>query len=205
MLCDAQVHPDQWTERNGNGQAPARPRAPTGGSTATVILTRTRRAIRHDPMRVVSIGSRVCRPVITGVRDMRPVSTEARHHDPTTIFFHWATAVLIVTQWSGAQTVDGFPSGPPRVDARSRPHRSGYPAGGAPGRAGLLAPDPGPPVATGSAEPVNAARYHGIPDVIGVASAARWGDQGGRPMDALRLDRRGPPGGTSERLDTNSW
>jgi len=50
---------------------------------------------------------------------MQPVSPTARSYDPTTIFFHWATAVLVVTQWLGAQTIDWFPRGPLRVDARS--------------------------------------------------------------------------------------
>ena len=50
---------------------------------------------------------------------MQPVSTDAKRYDPTTMFFHWATAVLVVTQWLGAQTIDWFPRGPLRVDARS--------------------------------------------------------------------------------------
>lgn len=50
---------------------------------------------------------------------MQPVSIEARHYDATTIFFHWATAILVVEQWLGAQTIDWFPSGSLRVDARS--------------------------------------------------------------------------------------
>jgi cytochrome b561 len=33
--------------------------------------------------------------------------------------FHWATAVLVVCQWLGAQVIDWFPRGPLRVDARS--------------------------------------------------------------------------------------
>ena len=50
---------------------------------------------------------------------MQPVSANARSYDATTIFFHWATATLIVLQWVGAQTIDLFPRGPLRVDARS--------------------------------------------------------------------------------------
>ena len=50
---------------------------------------------------------------------MQPVSTDARRYDTATIFFHWATAVLVATQWLGAQTIDWFPRGPLRVDARS--------------------------------------------------------------------------------------
>jgi cytochrome b561 len=50
---------------------------------------------------------------------MQPVDTAAHKYDPTTMFFHWATTVLVVTQWLGAQTIDCFPRGPLRVDARS--------------------------------------------------------------------------------------
>ena len=50
---------------------------------------------------------------------MQAVDTAARRYDGTTMFFHWATAVLVVTQWLGAQTIDWFPRGPLRVDARS--------------------------------------------------------------------------------------
>ncbi len=50
---------------------------------------------------------------------MQPVTTDARRYDATTIFFHWATAVLVAAQWLGAQTIDWFPRGPLRVDARS--------------------------------------------------------------------------------------
>ncbi len=50
---------------------------------------------------------------------MQPVSTGARRYDPLTMFFHWAIALLVVTQWLGAQTIDWFPRGPLRVDARS--------------------------------------------------------------------------------------
>ena len=50
---------------------------------------------------------------------MQPVTIDARRYDATTIFFHWATAVLVAAQWLGAQTIDWFPRGPLRVDARS--------------------------------------------------------------------------------------
>ena len=50
---------------------------------------------------------------------MQPVNRIARRYDTTTIVFHWATAVLVVAQWIGAQTIDLFPRGPLRVDARS--------------------------------------------------------------------------------------
>ncbi len=50
---------------------------------------------------------------------MQPVSTGAQRYDAATMFFHWATAILVVTQWLGAQMIDWFPRGPLRVDARS--------------------------------------------------------------------------------------
>ncbi len=40
-------------------------------------------------------------------------------YDTMTIALHWATALLIVLQWIGGKTIDWFPSGPWRVDARS--------------------------------------------------------------------------------------
>ena len=50
---------------------------------------------------------------------MQPVTPDARRYDRATILFHWLTAVLVVAQWVGAQTIDLFPRGPLRVDARS--------------------------------------------------------------------------------------
>ena len=50
---------------------------------------------------------------------MQPVTLTARHYDRVTILFHWITAVLVTGQWLGAQTIDWFPRGPLRVDARS--------------------------------------------------------------------------------------
>ncbi len=50
---------------------------------------------------------------------MQPVSIDARRYDIRTMFFHWATAVLVAEQWLGAQTIDWFPRGALRVDARS--------------------------------------------------------------------------------------
>ena len=49
---------------------------------------------------------------------MQQVSNAARY-DRRTIWLHWLTALLVVGQWLGAQTIDWFPSGPWRVDARS--------------------------------------------------------------------------------------
>ena len=50
---------------------------------------------------------------------MQPVNTIASRYDATTILFHWLVALLVVTQWIGAQTIDLFPKGDLRVDARS--------------------------------------------------------------------------------------
>jgi cytochrome b561 len=47
------------------------------------------------------------------------VVTCPQRYDTPTIIFHWATAILVVCQWFGAQTIDWFPKGAPRVDARS--------------------------------------------------------------------------------------
>ena len=49
---------------------------------------------------------------------MQPVTNAARY-DTRTIWLHWATALLVVSQWAGAHTIDWFPSGPWRVAARS--------------------------------------------------------------------------------------
>ncbi len=49
---------------------------------------------------------------------MQPV-TDAARYDRRTIWLHWLTAGLVVAQWLGAQTIDWFPRGPLRVDARS--------------------------------------------------------------------------------------
>ena len=46
-------------------------------------------------------------------------SPDTIRYDRTTIFYHWATALLVAVQWLGAQTIDWFPRGPLRVDARS--------------------------------------------------------------------------------------
>jgi cytochrome b561 len=50
---------------------------------------------------------------------MQPISPQAKQYDTATIVFHWLTAILVTTQWLGAQTIDWFPRGPIRVDARS--------------------------------------------------------------------------------------
>lgn len=50
---------------------------------------------------------------------MQPVTPAATHYDRRTIWLHWLTAALVVSQWGGAQVIDWFPRGPLRVDARS--------------------------------------------------------------------------------------
>jgi cytochrome b561 len=50
---------------------------------------------------------------------MQPVNRIARRYDTPTIVFHWVTAALVLAQWIGAQTIDLFPRGALRVDARS--------------------------------------------------------------------------------------
>lgn len=49
-----------------------------------------------------------------------PASNQASaRYDRTTIFLHWLVAILVATQWLGAQIIDWFPRGPWRIDARS--------------------------------------------------------------------------------------
>lgn len=43
----------------------------------------------------------------------------ASRYDSRTIWFHWLTAILVVTQWVGAKTIDWWPRGPLQVDAIS--------------------------------------------------------------------------------------
>ena len=50
---------------------------------------------------------------------MQAISRNETHYDKRTIWFHWLTAVLIVGQWIGAKTIDLWPNGPLRIDARS--------------------------------------------------------------------------------------
>ena len=42
-----------------------------------------------------------------------------RRYDRTTVLLHWGIALVVVAQWLGAHTIDWFPKGPYRVDARS--------------------------------------------------------------------------------------
>jgi cytochrome b561 len=50
---------------------------------------------------------------------MQPVTPLATCYDNRTIILHWVTALLVAEQWLGAQIIDWFPKGAPRVDARS--------------------------------------------------------------------------------------
>jgi cytochrome b561 len=50
---------------------------------------------------------------------MQPTTLNAKRYDGTTILLHWATAILVVEQWLGAQIIDWFPRGSLRIDARS--------------------------------------------------------------------------------------
>ncbi len=50
---------------------------------------------------------------------MQPVSLTAAHYDRRTIYFHWATLILIALQWVLAQEIDSFTRGAPRTAARS--------------------------------------------------------------------------------------
>ena len=50
---------------------------------------------------------------------MQPVDIANTRYDTRTMVFHWLTAVLVLAQWLGAQTIDWFPKGALRVDARS--------------------------------------------------------------------------------------
>ncbi len=42
-----------------------------------------------------------------------------KRYDSLTVTLHWLVAVLVIGQWIGAQLIDEFPKGAPRVDARS--------------------------------------------------------------------------------------
>ena len=50
---------------------------------------------------------------------MQAISRNDTHYDSRTIWFHWLTVILIVGQWIGAKTIDMWPAGALRVDARS--------------------------------------------------------------------------------------
>jgi cytochrome b561 len=44
---------------------------------------------------------------------------DSTHYDRRTILFHWLTVLLVAAQWLGAHTIDWFPRGALRIDARS--------------------------------------------------------------------------------------
>ena len=58
---------------------------------------------------------------------MRPETTETfgaaigtpARYDGLSILLHWITAALVVTLWTLGQTIDFFPKGAPKIDARS--------------------------------------------------------------------------------------
>jgi len=50
---------------------------------------------------------------------VQAVTPGAAHYDRRTIWLHWLTAGLVLSQWAGANVIDWFPRGPLRVDARS--------------------------------------------------------------------------------------
>ena len=43
----------------------------------------------------------------------------ATRYDGVSILLHWLTAALVVTLWTLGQTIDFFPKGAPKIDARS--------------------------------------------------------------------------------------
>jgi len=45
--------------------------------------------------------------------------TAGFRYDRVTILVHWTVAVLVIEQWIGGRTIDWFPKGPPKIDARS--------------------------------------------------------------------------------------
>lgn len=50
---------------------------------------------------------------------MTSTATSPTRYDPTTIALHWLVAIAVVLQWTGGHTIDWFPKGPLRIDARS--------------------------------------------------------------------------------------
>ena len=46
-------------------------------------------------------------------------SATVQPYDAVTIWFHWITAALVVLLWGIAQIIDLFPTGPPKIAARS--------------------------------------------------------------------------------------
>ncbi len=50
----------------------------------------------------------------------RPVDViEITRYDTTSVILHWITALLVIALWCLGQTIDWFPTGSPRIAARS--------------------------------------------------------------------------------------
>ena len=50
---------------------------------------------------------------------MRAIDGTATRYDAGTVWLHWLTVLLVAEQWIGAQLIDLFARGAPRVNARS--------------------------------------------------------------------------------------
>ena len=50
---------------------------------------------------------------------MQPADADSQRYDVITIILHWLVAGMVAALWIGAETLDGFPPGPLRADARS--------------------------------------------------------------------------------------
>lgn len=50
---------------------------------------------------------------------VRAVAEPSPRYDGTSILLHWVTAALVVILWTLGQTIDFFPKGAPKIDARS--------------------------------------------------------------------------------------
>jgi cytochrome b561 len=48
-----------------------------------------------------------------------PATTRPLSYDRVTIALHWAVALGVALQWTGGHTIDWFPKGPLKIDARS--------------------------------------------------------------------------------------
>ncbi|HWF98821.1 MAG TPA: cytochrome b/b6 domain-containing protein [Steroidobacteraceae bacterium] len=49
----------------------------------------------------------------------RAAATPATRYDGFSILLHWLTAALVIILWTLGQTIDWFPKGAPKIDARS--------------------------------------------------------------------------------------
>jgi cytochrome b561 len=47
------------------------------------------------------------------------IRTRGFRYDPVTIALHWLVAAVVIFQWAGGRTIDWFPKGPLKIDARS--------------------------------------------------------------------------------------